>query len=175
MFHTWMFEYAEGMGHQSLREFDAQPAVLPGFHRSFNHESTTRWGSPETPAPVLGLSPGGECWGVAYRVPWTKRRAMLRRLEPQEATDEFERVKVRVRLEDGTEVAATVWISRMDHVRPSGDQELEALHRALLEAHGTAGKGVEYVREVVHAMGLYGIEDPLIARLWERMESWRPR
>ena len=175
MFHTWMFSYAERMGQHSLKEFDAQPAVLPGFHRSFNHESTTRWGSPEVPAPILGLSPGGECWGVAFRVPWSKRRAMLKWLEPQEATEEYERVKADIRLEDEKEVAAVVWISGADHARPAGDRDLEAFHQEMLEAHGISGKGVEYVREVVHAMELYGIEDPLIERLWERMESWRPR
>ena len=176
MFDTWLFDYGEGMGHHSLREFEAQPALLPGYRRSFSHRSTLRWGDTEAPCPILGLSRGGECWGVAFRVPWLKRRAMLKWLQPQEATDEFERIKATVKLRrSGEEVSAAVWVSRGDRAREAAEPDLEALHRALLEAHGIAGKGVEYVREIVHAMGLYDIEDPLIERLWERMESWRPR
>lgn len=66
---TWMFAYGDLMGEHLLRDYGAQPALLSGYHRRFNHYSTRLWGSPEHPCPVLGLSPGGECWGLAFRVP----------------------------------------------------------------------------------------------------------
>lgn len=42
------------------------------------------------------------------------------------------------------------------------------------EAHGTAGKGIEYVRTLAHALEFWHLRDPLIESIWERMVGWRP-
>lgn len=64
---TWIFAYGESMIEPELRKRGAQPALLAGYHRSFNHSSTLLWGTQDRPCPVLGLSPGGECWGLAFQ------------------------------------------------------------------------------------------------------------
>lgn len=170
----WMFAYAELMGEHELRQYGAEPALLPGYHRSFNHVSTLLWGTPDKPCPVLGLTPGGECWGLAFAVPWAKRRRMQQRLKPTERANEYHRRSLTVRLRSGQEKEAIVWVSKPEYTgsKPWTHPDIE---EAFLAAHGTAGRGVEYVRTIVHALQLWGLQDPLIESLWERLGSWRPR
>lgn len=171
---SWLFAYAELMGEVLLREYQAQPARLAGYHRSFNHASTLLWGSPQDPCPMVGLSPGGECWGLAFQVPWADRRRMLRRLEPTENQTEYAKRRLPVVLQSGTGHRATVWVSQPRIGEPSrwSDSQVE---EELLAAHGTAGRGVEYLRTIVHALELWGMHDPMVETLWEHLASWRPR
>ena len=171
---SWLFTYGDLMGQLLLRSYDAQPALLTNYHRAFNHTSTLLWGSLDHPSPYLGLSPGGQCWGVALRVSWLERRSLRRRVEPQENAQEYRRIRVPIKVADGRTETALVWISRPPHADSARWTEA-ALTDAFLDAHGTAGRGVEYVRTVMHALGLWDISDPLIEDLWRRLESWRPR
>ena len=171
---SWLFTYGDLMGQLLLRRYDAQPALLANYHRAFNHVSTLLWGTRDHPSPYLGLSPGGECWGVAFRVSWLERRSLLRRLEPQENAQEYRRMRVPIRVADGGTETALVWVSRPPHADGARWADA-ALTEAFLAAHGTTGRGVEYVRALVHALGLWDISDPLIEEHWRRMESWRPR
>jgi cation transport regulator ChaC len=172
---SWLFAYAELMGEVLLRGYQAQPAQLVGYHRSFNHASTLLWGSPEHPGPLIGLSPGEECWGLAFEVPWSDRRRLLRRLEPTENRAEYVKRQLPVALRTGVTHQATVWISHPEVGEPSRWSSVEAVEEALLAAHGTAGRGVEYLRTIFHALELWGMHDPTVETLWERLALWRPR
>jgi cation transport regulator ChaC len=172
---TWLFAYAELMGEHLLRSYDVQPALLTGYRRAFLHASTLLWGTPDHPGPRVGLAPGGECWGLAFRVPWLGRRAMLRRLEPTEHSEEYRRARLPIVLRDGSHQGAVVWISRPELASQPRWSDDGALGEALLAAHGTAGRGVEYVRTIFHALELWGLHDPTIEAVWGRLASWRPR
>jgi glutathione-specific gamma-glutamylcyclotransferase len=171
---TWLFAYAELMGEHLLRSYDVRPALLTGYRRTFVHASSLLWGTPGHPCPLVGLAPGGDCWGLAFQVPWSGRRGMLRRLEPTEHSDEYRRVRLPVKLREGAEERALVWVSDPERAAPRWADE-EVLEEALLAAHGTAGRGVEYVRTIVHALELWGLSDPLLESVWARLAPWRPR
>jgi cation transport protein ChaC len=156
------------MGDAALTRYRARPARLAGYHRAFLHESRQRWGRPEVPCPILGLAPGGECWGLAFDVPEADRGAVLRTLEKREAVRERRRETVTTETPDGP-VEAWAWVSR--GTNGNGSANLEGLEARLRAAHGAVGTGAEYVRTLVHAMELHGIRDPLVDTLWERLRG----
>ena len=161
------------MNEVDLHRHGARPTRLAGWRRSFNHASTRLGGSEQHPCPTLGLSPGGECWGVAFEAGLFERRALLRRLAPSEAPGEFDRVRVPIELKDGGRAFAIAFATRRDvPARWNGNG---AMDRVFVAAHGLAGRGVEYVRTVAHALQLWGIADPLVAETWSKIDSWRPR
>jgi cation transport protein ChaC len=170
-----MFAYAELMGEVLLRSYRAQPARLVGYHRRFNHASTLLWGSPEHPCPIVGLSTGGECWGLAFEVPWAERRRMLRRLEPTEGSPEYAKRQLPVELQSGSAQRATVWVSRPAAAENARWSNPALVEEALLAAHGTAGRGVEYLRTIIQALELWGMRDAMLEPIWEHLASWRPR
>lgn len=165
---AWVFAYGSLMGDAVLGRYPARPARLPGFHRAFLHESRKRWGASGAPCPILGLAPGGECWGVAFEVPDAERRVVLRSLERREAADERRRVTQATETSEGR-VEAWVWVSREAGSRDPAD--LESVEARLRAAHGVVGTGVEYVRTVAHALDLHGLRDPLVDGLWARLRG----
>jgi cation transport regulator ChaC len=165
------------MGDALLGRFAARPARLPGYHRAFLHESRRRWGSALVPCPILGLAPGGECWGVLFDVPEAEGRVVRRALESREGVDERRREACIVETAMGGLPAwvwvsrrAGAWVSRKAEVRDAG-VDLAGLETRLRAAHGVVGTGVEYVRTVVHALELHDIHDPLVEGLWERLKG----
>ncbi|NIM47880.1 MAG: hypothetical protein GTO22_01215 [Gemmatimonadales bacterium] len=70
---------------------------------------------------------------------------------------------------------ATVWLSRPSYTTGELWANPETVGAALLASHGTAGRGIEYIRTVAHALQLWGLHDSLIESPWERLRSWRPR
>ena len=165
---AWVFAYGSLMGDAVLGRFSARPARLPGFHRAFLHESRKRWGASSAPCPILGLAPGGECWGVAFEVPDAERHVVLRALERREAADERRRVTRATETPEGP-VEAWVWVSRGAESRDPAD--LTGVEARLRTAHGVVGTGVEYVRTVAHSLELHGLRDPLVDRLWARLRG----
>ncbi len=164
----FVFAYGSLMGDAVLRRFRVRPARLPEARRAFLHESRRRWGSPESPCPILGLTTGGECWGLAFEIPGEDREAVLRVLEKREAAAERRRETRTAETPEGS-VDAWVWLSR-PAIGPAA-ADLEALEARLRAAHGVVGTGVEYVRTVIHAMERHGIQDPLVDELWKRLRG----
>ena len=156
------------MGDALLGRYRPHPARMPGYRRAFLHESRRRWGTPESPCPILGLAPGEECWGLAFEIPDADRRVAQRAIEKREAAGE-RRCETRTAETAAGPVDAWVWVSR-EPFRTDG-ADLEAVEARLRAAHGVVGTGVEYVRTLVHAMEPHGIGDPLVDALWARLRG----
>lgn len=169
------FVYTNVMGEAFLQDHGVQPALLSGYRRSFNHSSAVLWGNEEHACPVLGLSPGGECWGLVIDVPRSSRRTVLDRLGPPEGAGEYRRAWLKVKLRNGELKKASAWISKPRYARADRWPDPESLAEALIAAHGKVGRGVEYVRAIAHALQRWQLSDPLIESLWERLAGWRPR
>ncbi len=165
---AWVFAYGSLMGDAVLRRYRARPARLPGYRRAFLHESRRRWGTPESPCPILGLAPGDECWGLAFEIPDADRRVAQSAIEKREAVSERRRETRAAETAEGP-VDAWVWVSR-EPFRSDG-ADLEAVEARLRAAHGVVGTGAEYVRTLVHAMEPHGISDPLVDALWARLRG----
>jgi len=131
------------------------------------HESRRRWGTLESPCPILGLVPGGECWGLVFEVPDAERRLVEGALDKREAAGERRRESGTTEASEGP-VDAWVWVSRPSD--GDGGADLEAVEARLRAAHGVVGTGAEYVRTLVHAMEPHGIQDPLVEALWKRLQ-----
>jgi cation transport protein ChaC len=157
------------MGDALLARFAARPARLPGYHRAFVHESRRRWGRPSRPCPIVGLAPGGECWGLLFRIPGEDSDRVRRALERREAAEERKRERLVVESPDGP-VEASVWVSDEGHARPIACG-LDEVAERLRAAHGDVGTGTEYVRSLVHALELHGLDDPLVDALWSKLRG----
>jgi cation transport protein ChaC len=163
------FAYGSLMGDALLSRYPARPARLQGYHRAFAHESRRRWGQPTLPCPILGLASGGECWGLVFEVPRDARARVLRGIKRRECANERRCETHVVDTPDG-QVEAKVWVSA--NGRGSGSEpDVAALEARLRAAHGIVGNGTEYVRSLVHALELHGLNDPLVDTLWARLRG----
>ena len=83
-------------------------------------------------------------------------------------------MRLPVRLPGGAEQRALVWVSDAAVADGSRWPDQNVVTQALLAAHGSVGRGVEYVRTILHALELWGLRDPLVDSAWGRLAAWQP-
>jgi cation transport regulator ChaC len=157
---TSILAYGSLMWDNALATYPGEAVRVDGFRRAFVGENTTRWGSPEHPCPQIGLVPGDGCDAVLFDLPRGESRLILRNLGRREGakarTIQCGKNGRRVRAKSFLPApGARAW------------EDGESLVRALLAAKGSVGTGAEYVRTLVHAMGLWKIDDPLVREIWK--------
>lgn len=154
------------MWDNALATYEGERVHVPDRVRAFVGEDVRRFGSPQRPCPRLALVRGDGCDAVLYRLPRARRRYLLHNLRQRE-----DRALARLRVRDagGRWRRARGFEARAEERRwPDGAAVVEALR----EARGVVGTGAEYIRTVIHAMELWGIDDPLVAEVWDEVGGW---
>jgi len=64
----WLFSYGSLIWNPTFHWYARQVARIEGWHRAFCLAARGGRGTPENPAPLLGLMPGGMCTGVGFRI-----------------------------------------------------------------------------------------------------------
>ncbi len=170
----WVFGYGSLMWSPRFRHTDKSPAMLHGYHRALCILSRRHRGTEARPGLVMGLCPGGSCWGMAFRVESKRvqrtlevlwRREMLRKV--------YEPRLVSVRVKRGRLVTAIAFIADRKH--PSVVREMDLHSRAQLVAQGIGERGpcTEYVRKTLEHMYALGVTDPHLARVLETAVAMR--
>lgn len=157
---TSILAYGSLMWDNALATYPGEAVRVDGFRRAFVGENTTRWGSPEHPCPQIGLVPGDGCDAVLFDLPRGESRLILRNLGRREGA------KART-IQCGTNGRRVRAKSFLPAPGARAWEDGESLVRALLAAKGSVGTGAEYVRTLVHAMGLWKIDDPLVREIWK--------
>jgi glutathione-specific gamma-glutamylcyclotransferase len=65
----WLFAYGSLMWDPAIHIVEIGRATLQGFHRRFCPKAEIGRGSKEAPALMAALDVGGECHGLAFRIP----------------------------------------------------------------------------------------------------------
>ncbi|MFQ5747443.1 MAG: gamma-glutamylcyclotransferase [Gemmatimonadota bacterium] len=154
-----LLAYGSLMWDNVLATHEGEPVRVDGFRRDFVGRSTTRWGDPSHPCPQIGLVPGEGCSAVLFHVPRFRRGKLYRSLSRRERARPR---KVPV-LRQGERLSADAFVPPAEGRWADRGELLEAIRRA----RGSVGTGPEYIRTLVHALELWGIEDPFIEEIWE--------
>jgi cation transport protein ChaC len=166
----WVFGYGSLMWRPGFPFVERAAAVLHGRRRAFCIYSVHHRGTPRRPGLVLGLAPGGSVRGAAYRVAeeaWPETYAYLR--EREQPTETYMEARVAVRLADGRRVAATTFLSDVDHPQWAGVLDVERQARLIAGASGLSGRNIDYLRDLVDHLRAEGIRDWSMERLMERV------
>lgn len=66
---VWLFGYGSLIWNPAIEFAEKRNATVRGLHRRFCLRTELGRGTPELPGLVLGLDRGGQCRGVAFRIP----------------------------------------------------------------------------------------------------------
>ena len=168
----WVFGYGSLMWRPGFTFAERQPATLNGRRRAFCIYSVHHRGTYQRPGLVLGLAPGGAVRGAAYRIAppdWDEVYAYL--LEREQPTETYVEARRRVRLADGREVEALVFLSDVGHPQWAGALSLERQAALIAGAEGLSGRNVDYLRDLVAHLAAEGVRDRGMARLLEMVEG----
>ena len=168
----WVFGYGSLMWRPGFAFLERRRATLHGKRRGFCIYSVHHRGTYERPGLVLGLRPGGEVRGAAYRVApadWDATYAYLR--EREQPTETYVEARVHVALEGRGEVEALAFLSDEAHPQWAGDLPLDRQAELIAGATGLSGSNIGYLRDLVAHLREEGCADAELDALLARVEE----
>jgi cation transport protein ChaC len=167
----WLFAYGSLVWNPQLRYRARHPALLRGWHRSFNLLSRMNRGTPEQPGLVLGLERGGTCRGLIYRIDRADAKQALRALWRREMLlDSYDPRWIRTESPVGA-VHALAFVARRDRSGYVGRLPEARIVEILASARGIRGGNADYLIQTVRALARRGIRDRYLDRLCERLRA----
>ena len=120
----------------------------------------------------MGLSKGGSCQGMLFRVGGEKRGEVIDYLRAREqVTSVYLEEYVPVRIadkrehEDGSVYEAITYVADTEHEQYAGKLSLEEQVRIVRQSHGEAGPNIDYVLNTVDHLKSIHIEDDALYAL----------
>ncbi len=168
----WVFGYGSLMWRPGFAYLERRGATLHGRRRAFCIYSVHHRGTYERPGLVLGLAPGGSVRGKAFRVAekdWEEVYAYLR--EREQPTETYVEARHAVRLNDGRQVGALVFLSDTGHPQWAGALALDQQAALIAGACGLSGRNVDYLRDLVVHLREEGLSDPAMEELLGLVET----
>lgn len=150
---------------------EARPASLEGYHRSFCVYSRYWRGTPACPGLVLGLTPGGVCRGLVFRVAGAERDAVVAYLNERELGTYAYVPKLLPVAVDGRVVEAYTFVADEDHRHYAGDLALAEAARIIMEAEGVAGLNRDYLINTIRELEANGFVEPALHALLRTVEE----
>lgn len=165
----WLFAYGSLIWKPEIENVEERVATAAGWHRSFCIKLTRFRGSEEQPGLMMGLDRGGQCRGVALRLPSRDPREQLGRLFRREMTGKpttYLPRWVKLRTDAGPICALGFTINRSGRSYAGRLSDGETA-RVLAAACGHWGSGADYLYNTVANLESRGIHDTHLWRLQE--------
>jgi cation transport protein ChaC len=166
----WVFGYGSLIWRPGFPFEESVAARLHGYHRSLCVFSHVHRGTPERPGLVLGLDRGGLCRGLAFRVAAAHAQETVAYLRAREqATMVYLERHMPVRLEDGRQVKALVYVADRKHLQYAGRLPPDELLALVRQGRGSSGENPDYVLKTHEHLRKMGIFDPVLAALAQEL------
>jgi glutathione-specific gamma-glutamylcyclotransferase len=155
----WVFAYGSLMWDPAIHIIEIRRAMLPGFHRRFCLRTEIGRGSKKAPALMAALDLGGECQGLAFRIPAGEvdhetEILWMREMIGYAYTPLFETVFT----PQGIIEALTFVLDRSSpRFADLSSSEAAAIIAA---GKGALGTNLEYFNNLANQLTVLGIEDP---------------
>jgi cation transport protein ChaC len=165
----WLFAYGSLMWQRPFAIAEERPARVRGWHRAFCLGPDTRYrGNPEAPGLMLSLDRGGQCQGLAFRLPAEGLEAALLSLIEREPP--YPPSWVRAQTAQGV-VPAFAFTCPRSSPFYAGRLPEEDLARRLSCAVGKFGSMPDYILNALDHLRALGIRDRLLERTASRVAA----
>ena len=170
----WIFAYGSLMWDPCFT-FDAKTtATLIGYRRAFNFWTIQTRGTPESPGLGLGLEPGGQCQGIAYRLSEESRDADLAAIWDREMfTTVYEVRWLPLQTPDGPR-PALCFITNPAHEQYAGALAPAQAAEFIARACGTKGRCRDYLELTIETLARHGVNDPALNELLALVDGLPP-
>ena len=170
----WVFGYGSLLWNPGFEVAEQVIATLPDYARSFCMRSIHHRGTVEDPGLVLALDEqaGEACEGVALRVMAGQEAQTLAYLRERELiSSAYVEKELAVRLSDGREVTALVYVIDEAHEQYCGGLPLEEQAQIMAHAVGGRGPNSEYLYNTADHLATLGLHDPALEWLATRVRE----
>jgi len=161
----WVFGYGSLMWRPGFAFVEKKPARLDGFSRDMCLTSIHYRGTQDKPGMVCGLSPGGACQGLAFKIAPVDVETVVAYLDERELISYIYIPRRRpIVLDGGRGAIARVYLPDATHAQFAGHWPDEKKARLIAQGVGSEGTSLDYLANIVAHLTELGIRD-------ERMEN----
>ncbi|GAA6155521.1 MAG: gamma-glutamylcyclotransferase [Alphaproteobacteria bacterium] len=158
----WVFGYGSLMWRPGFEYLERHQARIAGYHRAFCVYSHHHRGTPEKPGLVLGLTRGGACRGMLYRVAAANADDTVAYLrEREQVTAVYREVRVNaVKLDDKSRHSNVLtYVAEPGHEQYAGRLDAPTQAQLIAYGEGKSGRNPEYLASMVEHLREMGIRD----------------
>ena len=155
----WVFGYGSLMWAPDFRFAERRAGHLFGYHRSLCIFSHRHRGTPEVPGLVMGLCPGGSCWGVAFRVPAPRVKSTLRMLWHREMVNRVYEPRIITVRFGRRAVHALAFVADKTHQQFAGRLSVGRTARLVAQGCGMRGQNIDYLANTIAHMDELGLPE----------------
>jgi cation transport protein ChaC len=161
----WLFGYGSLIWNPVIHFTERRAARITGYHRSYCIWLELGRGSPEHPGLMLALDEGGDCGGVAYRIPASEAAAEMRLVWRREmAGGAYRPAWVTADTVEGP-VHALTFVMNHDFPRYVGALGEVEIAERVATASGMLGSCSAYLFDTIAALEALGLRDPMLDRI----------
>lgn len=171
----WVFGYGSLMWRPDFSYAEKSPALLTGYHRAFCRLSLRHRGTPERPGMVVGLSPGGNCRGIAYLLDRETMAEVLATLDDREGAG-YRRCAMPLEVgHPGPSRQVEAWAYLPDPEHPTHQPGLprERMVELIATGRGISGTAVDYLRDLIQGLEALGAGEPALREMLAAVEHYR--
>jgi cation transport protein ChaC len=170
----WVFGYGSLMWRPGFAFVERTPAQLAGFSRDMCLTSIHYRGTAEAPGMVCGLSPGGVCRGVAFRVAPEALADVIAYLDRRELISYIYLPRhLPVTLADGRRVVARTYVPDATHAQFVGGWSDAEKARHIAQGVGSEGSSLDYLANIVAHLRELDIADARLESLLAQARAAR--
>jgi cation transport protein ChaC len=167
----WVFAYGSLMWDPAIHVVEIRTATLQGFHRRFCLKAEIGRGSKAAPSLMAALDIGGECHGLAFRIPATAVNHETEILWMREMIGEAYMPLFQTVVTPQGSVEALAFV--MDRTSPRFvDLSSAEAARIIANGKGVLGTNLEYFDNLADHVAVLGIEDDVFEAI--RFQLRRP-
>ncbi len=169
----WVFGYGSLMWNPEFEYADKQLVLLRGYHRSLCVSSTRHRGTSEEPGLVLGLAPGGACYGMAFRVDRKLvARTLLALWQREMRTGIYQPRLVNVGAAC-VRARALAFVVDRSHRNYAGALGLDEIAQRVVHCSGQRGPNIEYLLNTAAHLQALGVSDRRLAQVLAAVRAIR--
>lgn len=172
----WVFAYGSLIWNPAI-EFDAKSrCTIEGYHRSFCFWTTLGRGSEEHPGLMMGLEPGGNCDGIAYKIGADNLQTEIDILFRREMLSYVYKptwIKAQSSDDPNQIIDVLTFVIDETHERFCGKLDGRTIVKTIATAEGPIGKNCDYLYQLVEHLRELGFEDPSMTELESKVRDYQ--
>ncbi|MCR9070915.1 MAG: gamma-glutamylcyclotransferase [Alphaproteobacteria bacterium] len=168
---VWLFGYGSLIWNPAIEFAEQRNATVRGLHRRFCLRTELGRGTPELPGLVLGLDRGGQCRGVAFRIPKDIAETELEIVWRREMVTYAYRPRWLKAATDEGPIDVIGFVINRTHDRYCGQLPEDDVAATIAHACGFLGPCCDYLFNTVDHLRDLGMPDTGLERLARRVAA----
>ena len=172
----WIFAYGSLIWNPAIEYEDKICCSIHGYHRSFCFWTVLGRGSEDQPGLMMGLEPGGECHGIAYRLAKENLQTEVDILFRREMLSYVYKptwTTARCTQNDKETIDVLTFVVDEENERFCDDIDEQTMIHSIATATGPLGRNCDYLYQLIEHLDEIGFTDESMSDIANKVRAYQ--